>query len=464
MAMTATQEIEVKPSQDDVIIRGSTWAAIWHMSWPLLLHMSTISVASFADIWVAGRLGSDVQAAIGIGGQIWFFMIMLTVALSAGTTALVSRFWGARDLENTVEAARQSLFFALIFGSASATLGLAVCRPLLRFLGASPAVEQLGWEYLRFDLLAHIPYTVLWVSNSIFRAKGNARTPMMIMAIITAAVIVLDLGLCLWPLRIGISGIGLSWLMAGSVGALLSFWMLGKSDIADCADFRPILKTGVSRHWLVRLMKVGIPACVEDLSWVGGNFVLFLIFALTPDPTSCQASWAVGLRLEEMVAGMPIYAFALAVATIVGQNLGAEQPERAERAGWQVAGIGAGLNLAVGLTLFLFAQPIARAMSTAPSVIEHSTSYLRIIGLSEPFLAVWLILFGAMRGAGYTRWPMVASVICLLAIRLPLAWYLTVALRLGPSGTWAAVAATSVMVGLVAAWQFKAGTWKLQKV
>src|SRR5437660_7969452 len=112
--MTVTQERDDTINKDDVIIRGSTWAAIWHMSWPLLLNMATISVASFADIWVAGKLGSDVQAAIGIGGQIWFFMIMLTVALSAGTTALVSRYWGARDFATTVEAARQSLIFGLI--------------------------------------------------------------------------------------------------------------------------------------------------------------------------------------------------------------------------------------------------------------------------------------------------------------------------------------------------------------
>lgn len=462
--MTATEQIEPATNRDDVIIHGSTWAAIWHMSWPLLLDMATLAVASFADVWVAGRLGSDVQAAIGLGGQIWFFMVILAVALSAGTTALVSRFWGARDREATVEAARQSLFFAVLFGLVSGGLGLLLARPLLRFLGASPAVEALGWDYLKFDLVGHFPFTILWVANSIFRAKGNARAPMIIRVLMTLMVIVFNFALCLWPLQMGISGIGLSWLISGCLSMGMSLILLSRSEIGACVDFRPILRRGISRQWFARLMRIGVPACLEDLAWVGGNFVLFLIFARTPDPTSCQAAWAVGLRLEEMVAGMPVYAFAMAVGTIVGQNLGARQPERAEAAGWQVAAIGASLNCAVGLTLCLGAYPIARMMSADLKVIEYSAQYLQVVGLSAPFVAVWLILFGAMRGAGYTRWPMIASTVCLIGLRLPLAWYLTIALGLGPVGTWLSVALTSVLVGLIAIWRFRTGVWKAVKL
>lgn len=459
-----TTELERTESPDDVIIRGSTWAAIWHMSWPLVLNMATISVASFADIWVAGQLGSDVQAAIGIGGQIWFFMIMLTVALSAGTTALVSRFWGARDLQTTIEAARQSIVFGIFFGISSAGVGIAICRPLLHFLGASPQVEALGWDYLKFDLLSHIPYTMLWICNSIFRAKGNARIPMGIMAFITMLVILLDLGLCLGPLHLGISGIGLSWLIAGSIGVSISFYLLKRSEIGSCLDFSSIWKTGFSREWFSRLMTIGIPACVQDLAWVGGNFVLFLIFAKTAFPTACQASWAVGLRLEEMVAGMPIYALSMAVATIVGQNLGAQQPARAEQAGWQVAAVGTGINAFFGALMFFAAWPIARMMSSDPKVIEYSVQYLQIVGISEPFVAAWLILSGAMQGAGYTRWPMWATVICLAVLRLPLAWLLTIPQNLGPMGTWIAVSVSSICVGTAVIWRFKTGVWKHQKV
>lgn len=455
--------IHFSGKMDDVIIKGSTWAAIWHMSWPLFLNMITIAIASFADLWVAGQLGSNAQAAIGLGGQVWFFMVLLAVALSAGTNALVSRFWGERNLEQTIEAARQSLLFAFWFGLLSAVLGLIACKPLLKFLGASPEVEALGWEYLKWDMLAQLPFTILWVSNSIFRAKGNAKTPMIIMAIMTSLVIALDLGLCIWPLQIGIAGIGMSWGLASLIGIGLSYYIMRRSEIGDCVNFKKMY-TGMSKEWFVRLMKIGIPACVQDFSWVGGNFILFLIFAHTKDPTSCQASWAVGLKLEEMLGGFPIYALSMAVATIVGQNLGAKQPERAELAGWQVCATGAAINTVVGAVLFFGASTIANLMSHDPVVIKYSIEYLQIVGLSEPFVAIWLILVGAMNGAGYTRWPMWATVLCLTFIRLPLAWYLTITMDMGPIGTWFAIAITSVAVGLVCAWRFKTGVWKLQKV
>jgi putative MATE family efflux protein len=449
---------------DEVITKGSTWAAIWHMSWPLFVNMITISVGSFADIWVAGQLGSDVQAAIGLGGQVWFFFVLLAVALSSGTNALVSRFWGARDLENTIIAARQSLMFSVIFGVSSALVGLILARPTLAFLGASQAVQDQGWEYLKYDMAAHVPFTILWIANSIFRAKGDPRVPMWTMAMVIAIVIVLDLGLCIWPFHIGIAGIGMSWGLAAVLGVAVSFYILAKSEIGKCLDVKEMIKHGMSCEWFVRLMKIGIPACLQDLSWVGGNFVLFLIFALTAYPTACQAAWAVGLRVEEMFGGMPVYALSMAVATIVGQNLGAKQPARAEKAGWQVTMIGAGLNTLVGLSLFFGADLIAHLMSTDPRVIQYSRDYLQVVGLSEPFVAIWLILMGAMQGAGYTKWPSIATIFSLVVFRLPLAYLLTVYLKQGPIGTWFAIAFSSFLVGSIMVWQYRRGTWKHQEV
>lgn len=450
-------------SADDVITRGSIWAAIWHMSWPLFINMITIAFASCADIWVAGQLGPDVQAAIGMGGQIWFFMVLLAVALSSGTNALVSRFWGEGSLEKTIEAARQSILFAVGFGFVSAVIGLLVCRPLLRMLGASPVVEALGWDFLKYDLFAQLPFTVLWVTNSIFRAKGTPKIPMVIMALITAQVILLDLGLCIWPFHLGIAGIGMSWGIASILGVSLSFWILKRSDIGECLNITKMMAES-SWEWFHRLMKIGIPACVQDLSWVGGNFALFVVFAHTKNPTACQASWAVGGRLEEMLGGFPIYALSMAVSTIVGQNLGAKQPERAEQAGWQVAAVGAGFNAVIALILFVGADFFARQMSSDPQVIQYSVQFLQIVGMSEPFVAIWLILVGAMNGAGYTKWPMWATVACLTVLRLPLAWYLTVTQGMGPLGTWWALAVSSTSVALLLVWRFKSGVWKKQTV
>lgn len=463
--MNTVQELKDKSAPiDDVIISGSTWAAIWHMSWPLLLNMATISLASFADVWVAGRLGSDTQAAIGICGQIAFLMLMLAVALSAGTTALVSRFWGAGDIKGATEAARHSLFFASIFGTITCLSGLLASRIFLRMLGASPQVEELGWAYLKVDLISQIPFTILWVANSIFRAKGNARVPMLTWMLMTVLITSLDIFFCLGPPRLGIMGIGLSWLVAGSFGAALSLFLLSRSELKGCLNFKEAVKNGMPREWLRRIMTIGLPACIQDVAWVGGNFLLLFILAHTKDPTSAQASWAVGLRLEEMIGGMPIYALSMAVGTIVGQNLGAQKPDRAEKAGWQVAALGAFWNSLVALLLIFGALPIASMMSADQNVISCTRDYLMIIGISQPFLAFWLILFGAMQGAGYTKWPMLAATFVLTVFRLPLAWYLTVTLGQGPTGTWTAVSISIFIIGLIAVWRFKTGVWKTQRV
>ncbi len=453
-------KIERSPD-DEIIVSGSLWRAIWNLSWPLYLNMMIISLATMSEIWVGGHLGSAAQAAIGLGGQIWFFMIILVVALSAGTNALVARFWGAGDLENAVMAARQSLIFSIFFGIFSCVLGLAICRPLLHALGASPEVEELGWDFLKYDMVGQIPITIHWVSNSIFRARGNTILPMFTMALVVLLVVALNIILCVHPFQIGIQGLGISWTVASCLGLALSLYFQSKSELKACLA---INGPGLSKDWFLRIMKIGIPACVQDLAWVGGNFVLLYILARTINPTACEAAWAIGLRLEETFGGMPIYALSAAAATLIGQNLGAKKPERAELAGWKVTAVGALYNLVVGVVLFCASKQIASIMSKDPLVIEYASQYLQIVGLSQPFVAAWLILAGATQGAGYTRWPMIVTVISLVFFRLPFAWYLTITLKMGPIGTWISLALSSVIVGLFLILQFKRGSWKQQEV
>ncbi len=463
--MTTCQNLEKKKFDlDDVIVNGSTWAAIWHMSWPLVIQMSTVSIASFCDVWIAGKMGSNVQAAIGICGQIWFFMIMLTVALSAGTTALVSRFWGARDFKTAEEAARQSMIFAFCFGTLSMIGGLIVCRPLLALLGASEEVQRLGWQYMSIDLLSQLPFTVVWITHAIWRAMGNARVPMINWAIMTTIILVLDYSFCIQPFQMGIGGIGLAWFIASLVGMTLNLIFLRKTRLAEAMTFKSMFESGLSRLWLMRLLKIGLPACVTDLAWVGGCFALFLIFAQTENPTACQAAWAVGFRLEEIVSCLPVYALSTAVATIVGQNLGAKKPDRAEKAGWQVAMVGGLFTLVVGIVLFLGAERFSSLMSSDPVVIAYTTQYFQVVGLCQPFVALWLILFGAMQGAGYTYWPMWASIVGLVLVRLPLAWFLTLKFNDGPLGCWLGVGFAAVLLGILALWRYSTGVWKTQKV
>lgn len=462
--MTLTEQGETPEPGSDTIVAGSTWAAIWEMSWPMLVNAMAVSLACFADVYVSGRLGAGEQAAVGLGGQIWFFMIVMAIAIATGANAIVSRYWGARDFDTATEAARQCLLASVLFGTISVAAGLILCRPVMHVLGAEPAVAQLGWTYLKYSFFSMLPLTLLWVCHSIFRAAGGARTPMILMGLLMALVVMLDYGLCIWPWHLGIAGIGVSWVISGIVAAATSLVMLKDTRLGRCLKVSKEYPLTFSWDWAWRILKIGIPACLQDVAWVAGNFVLFAIFAQTADPTSCQAAWAIGLRIEDAAASMPMFALGLGIATIVGQNLGAKRPDRAEKTAWQASGIVALYMCLVGLIMFFGAYPIAHLMSSSPNVVEFAAQYLRIVGLSEPFQGVWLVLFGAMEGAGYTRWPMVIAGICLLGMRLPLAWFLTVPMKMGPSGTWVSISVSFFTLTMLTLYLFMRGTWKTNKV
>lgn len=455
---------DLTESEYNLLVEGPLWKAIASMSLPLMLNGLSISAATLADAFVAGKLGSAELAAVGLGGQIWFGMIIMAIAIATGANALVSRFWGARDFAQSQEAARQSIFSAFIFGLVSAFIGVFSTGYLLRLLGADEKVQELGTTYLRVQFLAQLPLTVLWVCHAVFRGRGNAGLPTAIMALVTIGVVALDFLLCLYPLHLGIVGIGFAWLIATTVGCVLMLLALRYSELAPALAINKERPFNFSWSWFWRIMRIGLPACFQDLAWVCSNFGLFLIFSLAAHPVSYQAAWAVGLRVEDVVAGMPMFAMSMGVSTVVGQNLGAKNLDRARKAGWLAAAYGATLMCLLGIGMFVFAEPVANIMTTDPAVAQYSKEYLQIIGLSEPAAAIWFILFGAMEGAGYTRVPMLLSFGFLLAVRLPLAFVFIMLLGLGPSGGWLAIALTSVVGAVVAAVCYKKGIWQYHKI
>jgi putative MATE family efflux protein len=467
MSSVLDQKQHDDKSLDELIVSGSTLAAIYHMSWPMLVQMLIISAASFADVYVAGKLGSETQAAIGICNQVWFLMILMTIALSSGTMALISRFWGARDYESAIEAGRQSLIFGFVFGVISTAIGLLAAKPILAVTGTSPVVQELSWRFLQVDLLSQLPFTLVWTCHSMFRAIGNSRVPMIIWLCMATLIISLNLTFCLGPLKMGIVGIAWAWTISGCLGVALNLWLLRTSDLKDSLIIMPALKEGLSprtREWIWRILKVGLPTCIQDLAWVLGNFAMFLIFAMTKYPTACQAAWTIGFRLEEMICTLPLHALGASIGTIVGQNLGAKKPERASRTGWQATLIGLGFEIPTAVALYIFAEPIAKLMTNDPLVLSATADYLRIVGLSEPLVACWIILFGALTGAGYTKWPMWIGIVGLTCVRLPLAYFLANNMHMGANGIWLAIAISSSLIGLMAIQRFKSGVWKTQQV
>lgn len=446
------------------LIEGSLWVAIWHTTWPMFINMCAFALSSFVDTWVAGRLSADAQAAMGIGWQIRYFMMMLTMALEVGTIALVSRYHGAGDRTNTIESVRQALLLAALFGLFSVCVGLPASGPLLHLLGASAAVEQQGCQYLQFSLISTIPSTLLWTSQSILRAVGDAKSSMLTTIVASILIIVLDPLLCLEPLHLGISGIGIAWIISNSLAFAWNILKMRKSILADSLSLQQSFHLSCSVRWFVRFMRIGIPGCIQEIALILGGFGLFYVLSKTSQPAANQAAWGVGWRVEELLVLTPMFAFNTAIAIIVGQNLGARQPERAELATLKITAVGFILNVLLAVCLWFGAPAISGILSTDALVVSSLGDYLRTIAWSEPFFAGWFILCGAMQGAGYTRTPMIATIACLGVIRVGLAWYLTVVVNMGVNGTWLATALTSFLSGVVLFAVFKLGRWKHQVV
>jgi putative MATE family efflux protein len=449
--------------KDFHIIEGPLWNVIWVLTWPIMINMCAFGIGTFVDTWVAGRLSADAQAAMAIGWQIRYFMMMFTMALEVGATALISRYFGARDRDNTIEAARQSLIWGGIFAIASVCISLPTCTGLLHLLGASPGVEQEGWEYLKFALIASIPSTLLWTTQSIFRAIGNTRTAMSTTIVGTTLVILFDFLFCFYPWHMGIGGIGISWILAGSIVFIWNVFQLAKSDMAPCLSITKSWNWSVSKDWFFRIMTIGVPGCIQEIAMIMGSFGLFSILAYTSQPAINQAAWGIGWRLEEVVIFMPMFALSTAISIIVGQNLGANQVERAAQATWKMVWVGVALNAFIAALLYLLAPNIASLMSDNTAVAKATVDYLYLIAWTEPF-TIWFILSGAMQGAAYTRVPMYITIICYCVFRLSLAWYLTINAGLGANGTWIAMALSSVLAAVLTVMSFQQGKWKNQIV
>lgn len=441
---------------------GNLWKVIWTMSWPLMLSTTTSSIVGMVDVHVSGILGSSSQAAVGLSEQILFMFLVFVLSVGVGTTAVVSRAWGAENRAEAELAAAQSLSLSLLLGITLAFLSWLLARLALPVFSNSPDVIRQGQIYLSIFGLYLIPFSVVSVINASFRAIGDAKTPLVVVLVMTTVNIVGDYITVMgnWPVpNLGVLGIAYAAVAADLAGMIIAIWCLWRSPLKGCLKYlRPIDST-----MMRRVANIGIPSAFQRLSWTAAVFVLFFILSFCPQPTQALASWTIGMRVEGILF-MPLMALSMAVSSIVGQNLGAHKPERAFTAGWHVTYMGILLLLGLSVALYVFAPQLAAVMSHDPVTITYTVDYLRINAIAEPFLALGMILSGALQGAGDTRSPMWISIFSNWIVRLPLAWLLAITLKMGPTGAWIAMSSSMALTGLLMTWRYQGKTWLKTKV
>ena len=427
------------------------------MSWPLMLTTVSNSLVGLVDVKVAMKLGSSSQAAVGIAEHIVFLFMIFLMSAAVGTTALVSRAFGAKDDQLVLKETAQSISLSIILGLALSSLCLILSGPLMRFLTPSSEVSSLCARYLQIYCFLLIPFSLVCIINAAFRAAGNARTPLIIVGVMTIINILGDFLTIYgnWPVaNLGVKGIAWSGFVATLSGGALAVYLIWRSNLGDS------LKQLLPLHYetIKRVLAIGLPSAFQRLAWALSLCLVLFILKLCDNPTSALASLSIGMRVEGLLF-MPLLALTLAISSIVGQNLGAKQPDRAFKAGWHIACVGVGLMLVFGLAMFIFADNLARIMSVDPNTINFTASYLRANALAEPMLALGMILGGALQGAGDTKSPMWITFATQWAVRLPLAWFLALYLKMGPIGAWIAMAASVCCMALLIVMRYQSRAW-----
>jgi MATE family multidrug resistance protein len=442
---------------------GNLWVHIWRLSWPMLLIMLFNFMVGFTDIYVAGLINPQVQAAIGFINQLYFLLIIVANAISIGTVALISRNIGAGDVARAQTNAKQSLIFGFLVAVALTIAGLIFYRQIIAAAGFPPEIRIIGESFLRIFAFALGPNYLLIISNAVFRASGEVRKPLLTMFVFSAINVLGDFALVFgippFP-KLGYPGIALSTAIAATIGMGINFIFFSL----------PRWRTLYQRPWFISIASIkaianlGWPAALLQIAWNAGSIVLYNILGRLGDASIVAlASLTNGLRIEAIIF-LPPFALNMAASVLVGQNLGAKNPERAEAVGWKIAWAGVMLISVISICIFIGAEYFASFLTKEPAVLAETTRYLRIMMFSEPFMALSLILGGGLQGAGDTRGNMWVIVISMWLIRLPLAVLLALVLGYGAVGVWVAMITSMTVQGLLMARRFHGGQWKALKV
>jgi putative MATE family efflux protein len=433
----------------------------WALAWPVIFSFSIESITGLCDMLMVGRLGSTAVAAVGVGVQILGAVNTALFAVGTGTLAVVARQIGAGEGRDAAETLRQSVFAALAL-SVLAVVPVFVWAPAI--IGAfhvGPDVVVLAVPFVRVVMCAVPAEAVVFVVMSSLRGAGDMRTPLAVGAgtavlnIVAAYVLIFGkLGL---P-ALGVVGGATATSLAFTTGALVGAALVGTGKVALHVRWRPLrLRMDVIR----RVLRIGAPAAAEHLLMQVG-FFLYIVFA-TPYGTAAVAAYFIGVRILAL-SFLPGFGFAAAAATMVGQSLGARRPDAAERSGWASTRLGTTLMSVAGAGIFFAARPIARLFVADEVVIADTVAFIRVLAAAQPLMAIDFTLGGALRGAGDTRYPLLAVIVGFYGCRLGFAALVTWWFHATVFWLWFALVGDYFARSILKATRFHSGHWKRVRV
>jgi len=444
---------------DEDYTKGRINRALGLLAIPMMLEMSMESVFAVVDIAFVSRLGTDAVAAVGITEALITVLYAIAVGLGMGVTAMVARRIGAKEREAAARVTGQAIWVGAGLSLLIGLPGAFYAADMLRLMGASASVVETGSGFAAVLLGGSASIIYLFVLNAAFRGAGDASVALRSLWLANGLNIVLDpcliFGLGPFP-EMGVTGAAVATTIGRSIGIVYQLWYL--FDGRGRLRFR-LRNLALVPPVLGRLLVISVGGIGQFLIATSSWIIVMRIVAIYG--STAVAAYTIGLRIFEFI-WLPSWGLGNAAATLVGQNLGAGQPDRAEKSTWRAAKYNTVFMTSLGVFVVIFAPGIADLFTNDAEVLRYGTSCLRILAIGIPMYAVGMIVTQALNGAGDTSTPTMINFLCFWVLQIPLAYWLATSQELGPNGVFWAIVVSESLVTVLGVTVFRRGRWKQQ--
>lgn len=435
--------------------------AILLLSIPMMLELVLESTFALVDIFFVAKLGTSAVATVGLTDIYMYLLFSIAMGLSTGVTAIISRRVGEKHHDEAGKTAVQAITIGVLASIPFSVSGIFYSKELLALMGADAWGIEYGYKYTQWMLCGNVTIMLIFVINAIFRGAGDAAIAMRVLWISNGINIILDpiLIFGLGPIpAMGIEGAAIATNTGRGIGVLVQLWYL----------FNGGKHIRVLRKHLVRDSKIIFSIIKTSLGGIGQMIIamtswIFLMKILSNIGTEAVAGATITIRIF-MFTLMPAWGLSNAAATLVGQNLGAGNPDRAESTVWKIGSYNMMFLILVSVFYFIFKREIVGLLTDDPAVIEVGAAWMQIIAYSYFVYGWWMVSTQAFNGAGDTTTPTYINLVFFWLIQIPLAYYLALELDWGYKGVFWAVFMSETSVGLFTLWLFSRGKWKNTKV
>jgi putative MATE family efflux protein len=440
---------------------GNLNRAILLLAVPMVLEMVLESLFGVVDVFWVGRLGANAVATVGLTESMLSLVFAVGMGLSLSTTAMVARRIGEKDPQGAAVAGVQAIALGLFVSLAIGVPCFLYAPNLLRAMGASPEIVATGSLYTRICLGGSYAVLLLFLNNAIFRGAGDAAIAMRLLWVSNIINLALDPCLIfgLGPFhRFGVTGAALATLTGRTIGVAYQFYRLLKGTERIHILLRQVR---LNVEVMLRLMRVSLTGILQfaiaHTSWIG------LVRIVSIFGAAALAGYTIAIRIVIFVI-LPSWGLSNAAATLVGQNLGAGEPERAEKAVWRTGLYNVIFLGFVGLIFIFFTEPIIRLFTSDPQVIPLGVACLRIVSYGNLGYAYFMVMMQAFNGAGDTITPTIVNFFGFWLLEIPLAYWLAIPMNLKSDGPFFAIAIAETSMAIVSAILFKQGKWKKKRI